>query len=46
MFIVMYLLALTCSPQIIRIRSQTESLDVSDESLQLLSEIGVKTTLR
>lgn len=32
--------------QIIKIRAQTESITVNDESLQKLSEIGVKSTLR
>ncbi|CAE1249030.1 RUVBL1 [Acanthosepion pharaonis] len=32
--------------QILNIRSQTESIHITDESLQLLSEIGAKTTLR
>lgn len=32
--------------QIIKIRAHTESIDITDESLQCLSEIGVKTTLR
>jgi len=32
--------------QIIKIRAQIERIDISDESLQALSEVGVKTTLR
>jgi len=32
--------------QIIKIRAQTESIGLNDESLQSLAEIGVKTTLR
>lgn len=32
--------------QILNIRSQTESIHITDDSLQLLSEIGAKTTLR
>lgn len=32
--------------QILSIRSQTESIHITDESLQLLSEVGTKTTLR
>ena len=35
---------LTC--QIIRIRAQTEGITLIVESLQMLAEIGVKTTLR
>jgi len=32
--------------QIIRIRAQTENIAVSDESLNVLAAIGVKSTLR
>ena len=32
--------------QILRIRAQTEGIQLDDESLQLLGDIGVKTTLR
>lgn len=32
--------------QIIRIRAQTENIQTDDESLNLLGEIGTKTTLR
>ena len=32
--------------QIIKIRASTENISISDESLQLLADIGVKTTLR
>ncbi|KAI0224428.1 RuvB-like 1 [Lamellibrachia satsuma] len=32
--------------QIIKIRAQIERIDINDESLQALSEVGVKTTLR
>ncbi len=32
--------------QIIRIRAATENISISDESLTLLGDIGVKTTLR
>ena len=35
-----------CSLQILKIRAQTEGLIVDEDSLQLLGEIGVKTTLR
>ena len=32
--------------QIIRLRAQTEGIQIDDESLNLLSDIGTKTTLR
>ena len=32
--------------QIVRIRAQTENIQTDDESLNLLGEIGTKTTLR
>ena len=32
--------------QILRIRAQTEGIQISDESLVILGEVGVKTTLR
>ena len=32
--------------QILRIRSQTEGIQINDESLNILGDIGVKTTLR
>ena len=32
--------------QIIKIRASTENISISDDSLQLLGDIGVKTTLR
>ena len=32
--------------QIIKIRAVTENISISDDSLQLLGDIGVKTTLR
>lgn len=34
------------SVQIIKIRAQTESISIEEESLQALAEIGDKTTLR
>ncbi|MGH0114726.1 UNVERIFIED_CONTAM: hypothetical protein FKN15_043653 [Acipenser sinensis] len=33
-------------PQIIKIRSQTEGISISEDALNLLGEIGTKTTLR
>lgn len=32
--------------QILRIRAQTEGIDIDEESLQELGEIGTRTTLR
>lgn len=32
--------------QIIRIRAQTEGIQIEEESLNLLGEIGTRTTLR
>ena len=32
--------------QIIKIRASTENISINDDSLQLLGDIGVKTTLR
>lgn len=34
------------SPKIIKIRAQTEGINISEEALNHLGEIGTKTTLR
>lgn len=39
-------LAIFSSPKIIKIRAQTEGINISEEALNHLGEIGTKTTLR
>lgn len=39
-------LTIFSSPKIIKIRAQTEGINISEEALNHLGEIGTKTTLR
>lgn len=43
---VRYVTMVFFSPKIIKIRAQTEGINISEEALNHLGEIGTKTTLR